>query len=70
MKTIKCDICGRTEDDLIMYEDRKMYRFKATFRERNTDCIKKFDVCARCLNKIKKSVGESKKDDCANLPAW
>lgn len=52
MKTKVCDICGRREEDLVMYFDHKIYNFKQSFWNSNAP-IRNFDICSVCLTKIK-----------------
>ena len=51
MRTVTCDICGITKEDLRTLWNGKIYRFKVSILEEPTR-IEKFDVCIRCLSRI------------------
>lgn len=67
MKTIKCDICGRDEDDLRRcgYYSRSIYRYKVAFGSNIKP--ERFDICSFCLDTIKRESlklgNESKEGD-------
>lgn len=51
MKTVTCDICQKSREDLRIYCNGKIFRFKVSILEDPVE-IKKFDVCQRCLSRI------------------
>lgn len=51
MKTVMCDVCHLTKEDLRLFTNSKLYRFKASILV-DPPKIEKFDVCTRCLSKI------------------
>ena len=59
MKTVTCDICGFTKEDLRTLWGGKIYRFKVSILEEPVR-IKKFDVCNRCLSKIAEEISSAK----------
>lgn len=62
MKTRICDICGKTEHELMEMHMAKIYRFNATFPSKiiyGAEETKPFDICTNCLKVIReKSRGE------------
>lgn len=57
MKTIACDICGRTREDLFGYlpDYASIYRFKASRWDRFCQQVdyKDIDVCGLCLKDLR-----------------
>ena len=67
MKTIKCDICGRTSDDLKWYYNKDVYRFKATILN-GYNTQRKFDICTHCLSKIRDEIQQVAPQPDVRLP--
>ena len=59
MKTVMCDICRLTKEDLELFTNKKIYRFKASLFEEPTR-IDKFDICGRCLSRIADEIQNAK----------
>lgn len=54
-----CDICHLTKEDLRLFTNGKIYRFKASLFEEPAR-IEKFDICGRCLSRIADEIRNTK----------
>lgn len=63
MKTVTCDICGKTKEQLD-FDNKAIYHFKRTI---TWGCIKsepkEIDICSKCLDALKKAMAKGGEAD-------
>lgn len=60
MKTVQCDICGRTLKDLEMSFE-SIYHFKVTSFLARLNCEPDWDLCSDCIKALQKMQREKHK---------